>query len=125
MNKRITLQREISIGFFNIFFDIILIFWRNDAIEEIENSIPDTSNMYNHWSTSVTLKGPQIKTVNLLTIPTYLVITGDLYSLYEFPNDQYLNGLNIDVTRSGRTLTFTGTHMMPDWNVKFDINIWY
>lgn len=98
---------------------------RNDAISNIEESIPDTSNMYNHWSTSVTLKGPQIKTVDLLTILTYLVITGDLYSLYEFPNDQFLDGLNIDVTRSGRTLTFTGTHMMPDWDVKFDINIWY
>ena len=85
--------------------------------------------MYNHWSTSVTLGYPTYdykKTITLPATPQYIVVSGDLYSLYKFPSSSSTDGLYVNFSSYGTSLTLTGTDMMGEgFRYTFDIDIWY
>ena len=102
-----------------------------DAIDKVESSIPDTSNMYNHWSTSCRIvgtghSGGAVKTVRLPATPQYIVVTGDLYSLYKFPSSSSTDGLYVNFSSYGTSLTLTETDAIGQgYGYTFDIDIWY
>ena len=102
-----------------------------DALDRVESSIPDTSNMYNHWSTSCIMvgtgySGGAVKTVKFPATPQYIVVAGDLYSLYQFPSSSSTSGLYVNFSSYGTSLTLTETDMMAQgFRYTFDIDIWY
>ena len=87
---------------------------RYDAIEEIENSISDTSNMYNLWTTNLNFSsGTHSYKITLPAVPEFLVITGDLYSLYKIPSDSQTTGAFIEFSLSGTRLSVTEINTIP------------
>ena len=68
-------------------------------MDNIESSIPDTSSMYKYWTSSVELGYHTYdykKTITLPTIPSFLVITGDIYPIYEFPDINEIEGYYVN-----------------------------
>ena len=85
-----------------------------DAIEEIEEDIYDTSNMYNLWTTNLNFSsGTHSYKITLPDVPEFLVITGDLYSLYKIPSDSQTTGAFIEFSLSGTRLSVTEINTIP------------
>ena len=77
-----------------------------DAIDKVESSIPDTSNMYNFWSdyynNNVTISFS--RSITLPASPEYIVITGDVDVMYKLPDYTETDGFYISFRIYGKKL---------------------
>ena len=77
-----------------------------DALDRVESSIPDTSNMYNFWSdyyhNNVTTSFS--RSITLPASPEYIVITGDTVVTYKLPYYSRTSGFRISFSIYGKTL---------------------
>lgn len=108
---------------YSLYIDFIIYITRYDAIDNVENNIPDISEMYKCWTANYNIDPGSSKKITLPEIPKFLVITGDLYSLYELPHYTENEGLHMTFNRSGKTLTIT----KGDWAgvARVYVYIWY
>ena len=96
-----------------------------DAISEIESS---TSSMYNYWTSSVELGYHTYdykKTITLPAIPSFLVITGDVNPIYEFPDINEIEGYYVNYKRFGKKVTLSTTDVAGQIEYTFGVHIWY
>lgn len=99
-----------------------------DAIDNVESSIPDTSSMYNYWTSSVELGYHTYdykKTITLPAIPSFLVITGDVNPIYEFPDINEIEGYYVNYKRLGKKVTLSTTDVAGQIEYTFGVHIWY
>ena len=77
-----------------------------DALDRVESSIPDTSNMYNFWSdyynNNVTISFS--RSITLPAPPECIVITGDSVITYKLPDRSRTSGFYISFSIYGKTL---------------------
>ena len=78
-----------------------------DALEDIENNIPDTSNMYNFWSDSYhnNVTTSFSRSITLPASPEYIVITGDAVVTYKLQYSSRTSGFYISFSIYGKTLS--------------------
>lgn len=97
-------------------------------MDNIESSIPDTSSMYNYWTSSVELGYHTYdykKTITLPAVPTFLFIIGDVWPIYETPDRTELDGYYINYKRLGKKITLSTTDVAGQMEYTFGVHIWY
>ena len=102
----------------------------NDAIDKIESSIPDISNMYNFWYTSAEyyVNISKYTKVSLPYTPTYLLILGDIDAMYKMPNGSESEGYWLSYRLSGYNLYLEAGPVVSgasEYAGTVDIYIWY
>ena len=91
-------------------------------MDRVESSIPDTSNMYNFWTTNLNVSSDIYSyNITLPEVPEFLVIIGDLYSLYKIPSDSQTTGMFIEFRLSGTRLSITAIESIPYYIQYFTI----
>ena len=74
-------------------------------MEGIENSIPDTSNMYKYWTVKYkdTITASYSRTIILPSSPDFLIIIGD-EPLYKLPDRTETDGFWLSFSLNGKVL---------------------
>ena len=110
-------------------------------MDRVESSIPDTSNIYNYWSTSVYLGySPSIGTTKSVTLPAqpeFLIITPSaslstgvkfiMDVLYDLKGDTLNDGMYISFNFNLSTLKLkiTTESEISVGMTTYDIHMWY